>query len=175
MLPLIIDAAAEDDFKQYKNKNIDLIIFSGLKALEGPSSGIILGKQEYINWCKNVDKGMGRAMKVSKEATLVLLEAIKEEKKIKSDIDLNDFKERVSKYIKAKINKDPAGREIFRLAIQTNSDEAKELIKFSESNDPAIFTRNYLSNIGIIEFDTRALSKEDIDIIVSRLSEYYSD
>src|SRR5690349_13149460 len=50
-VPLIVDAAAEEDLQKYV-KCSDLAIYSGSKAIEGPTSGIVAGKREYIEWVK---------------------------------------------------------------------------------------------------------------------------
>ncbi len=67
-LPFIIDAAAEEDLCKYVSMGADLVLYSGGKALSGPTSGLIAGKSSYIAACKMQYKGVGRAMKVSKEA-----------------------------------------------------------------------------------------------------------
>lgn len=41
-IPVIVDTAAEKDHSAFNQMDIDLLIFSGSKALEGPSSGLIL-------------------------------------------------------------------------------------------------------------------------------------
>ncbi len=39
-LPLIVDAAAEEDLHTYYRSGADLVIYSGAKAIEGPTSGL---------------------------------------------------------------------------------------------------------------------------------------
>ncbi len=43
-LPLIVDAAAEEDLQCYYRMGADLVIYSGAKAIEGPTSGLVIGK-----------------------------------------------------------------------------------------------------------------------------------
>ena len=64
-IPLLIDAAAEEDIQSYASLG-DLVIFSGSKAIEGPTSGILAGKKQYIDYTFPHLKGIGRAMKVRK-------------------------------------------------------------------------------------------------------------
>ena len=167
-VPLIVDAAAEEDFSIYSQYDIDLLIFSGSKALEGPSSGIIAGNETTISWCKLVDQGLGRAMKVTKEMATGLHQAIVDRNITQEPMDLSEY---VTQIEGATINQDSAGREIYRLAINTTPSKAKSLIKELESGNPAIFTRNYLQNQGTIEVDTRALSHEEMDIIIQKIKE----
>lgn len=44
-LPLILDAAAEEDLKKYVDMGVDVVLFSGAKAIEGPASGLVFGKE----------------------------------------------------------------------------------------------------------------------------------
>ncbi len=44
-IPLIVDAAAEEDLKKYVQMGADLVIYSGAKAIEGPSAGMVIGKK----------------------------------------------------------------------------------------------------------------------------------
>src|SRR5690625_2248362 len=76
-IPFIIDAAAEEDLQAYI-KHSDLAIYSGSKAIEGPTTGIVAGKRTYIEWLKVQLHGIGRSMKVGKEATFGLLQALDE-------------------------------------------------------------------------------------------------
>lgn len=43
-LPIIVDAAAEEDLQKYAAMGADMVIYSGAKAVEGPTSGFITGK-----------------------------------------------------------------------------------------------------------------------------------
>ncbi len=75
-LPLIVDAAAEEDLQCYYRAGADLVIYSGAKAIEGPTSGLVVGKTQYVEWVKRQSAGIGRAMKVGKEGILGLTCAI---------------------------------------------------------------------------------------------------
>ena len=59
-------------------KYSDLAIYSGSKAIEGPTSGIVGGKRKYIEWLKVQLHCIGRSMKVGKETTFGLLQALDE-------------------------------------------------------------------------------------------------
>ena len=56
-IPLIVDAAAEEDLYKYSKAGADLVIYSGAKAIEGPSSGLVIGKKSYIEWVRLQGKG----------------------------------------------------------------------------------------------------------------------
>lgn len=44
-LPLIVDAAAEEDLRRWVATGADMVIYSGAKAFNAPTSGFISGKR----------------------------------------------------------------------------------------------------------------------------------
>lgn len=169
-LPVIIDAAAEEDFTKYAALGADMVIYSGAKALCGPTSGLICGKQRYTEACKLQYKGIGRAMKVSKESMTGLITALE-------DYDGNDDSARQRSMAEAICNdlsgvggvscrvvSDEAGRAIYRSEIKIDAAQAgitaAELNETLKGRDPAIYLRDYYVNSGLLSVDTRALTEE---------------
>ena len=181
-LPLILDAAAEEDLKKYLALNVDIILFSGAKAIEGPASGLVFGKAKYIDWIRMQSSGIGRAMKIGKDNLLGLVGAIEEYVSAGPE-DGTHMRKRLAPFLQnlntipgltVKEAQDQAGREIYRADIKMNADASKsafQVIKELKNNDPAIYTREYRANEGIIEFDIRALDAEEMNLIVERLKE----
>jgi len=183
-LPLIVDGAAEEDLRKYIELGVDLVIYSGGKAIEGPTSGFITGKKQLITYCKKQYKGIGRAMKVGKENIMGLLKALElySNKDIEATVEkqknLVDWMAKEINGIhglEASISKDEAGREIYRVSVKVNSSikgmDAYYVIKELEGGNPAIYTRNHYANIGIINIDPRPMIEGDEKYIVSRLKE----
>ena len=182
-IPVIIDAAAEEDLKKYVKAGADMVIYSGSKAVEGPASGFITGKKKLIKKCKLQYKGIGRAMKVDKGIIMALLEALelyskKDEHKIETVVrkKVENLAKMLKElpHVKSGIIKDEAGREIYRAELwlgEDSSKSAEELIKELESGNPAIYTRNYYKNQGKIHFDLRSVSEEELELIHKRLKE----
>ncbi len=178
-IPLILDAAAEEDLSLYYDKGPSLVIYSGAKALEGPSSGLILGRNPYVEYVQRQSKGLGRSMKVGKESILGLLAAI--ETYIVSDKESGEAQKiRLKPFIlslneivglSASVVQDGAGREIFRA--QLNIDKgiitAFEVIEALKCGEVAVYTREYQANDNIIEFDIRAVNENEMNIITSKL------
>ena len=77
-LPLIVDAAAEEDLRRYINIGADLVIYSGAKAIEATTSGFVTGKRELIDYVRKQYNGIGRPMKVGKEMIVGLVKALEE-------------------------------------------------------------------------------------------------
>ncbi|MFD1173044.1 DgaE family pyridoxal phosphate-dependent ammonia lyase [Oceanobacillus picturae] len=179
-VPLIVDAAAEEDLKKYVQFS-DLAIYSGSKAIEGPTSGIVAGKQKYIDWLKVQLHCIGRSMKVGKETTFGLLQALDEYfvKKDNSEMEKNSLQVLLSLEsiagVKVSIVQDEAGRAIFRARIHIDPSITKTTAK--EVNDKlrnggvAIYTRDYGIRQGFFDVDPRPLQGDDIFVIEARLRE----
>jgi L-seryl-tRNA(Ser) seleniumtransferase len=83
-IPVIVDAAAQlpprENLWRFAEQGADLVLFSGGKELRGPqSSGLILGRAEWIEACKIHAAPLqrfGRPAKVGKEEMVGLLAAV---------------------------------------------------------------------------------------------------
>lgn len=179
-LPLILDAAAEEDLYKYIKMGADVVIYSGAKAIEGPASGVIFGKKNYIKWARMQGAGIGRAMKIGKENIIGLTTAIAKyltEGPETGDamIDrLEPFVEKLSELpnMDVKIIQDAAGRDIYRAEVKpTGALTALEICDQLRNGKIAIYAREYRVNQGIIEFDIRSVNHKEMDQIVSRLEE----
>lgn len=179
-IPLIVDAAAEEDLSQYIYEGANLVIYSGAKAIEGPSAGMVIGERKYIEWIRLQSKGIGRAMKIGKDNILGFTQAVEDYIKNGSEKGevmrqrLVPFIESLNKidYIKAEIVQDSAGRDIYRGKVTIDGEKsAKEVIMELKSKNPAIYTREYQANIGIIEFDIRSVNEDEMNSIIKRLTE----
>lgn len=181
-IPLIIDAAAEEDLQAFIPYS-DLVIFSGSKAIEGPSSGIVAGKRQYIEWLKVHLHGIGRSMKVGKETTFGLLQALDEyshkpdnseaEKQSLQDVLIPLSDELPG--VKVVIVQDEAGRAIFRGRVHIDKSivglDAIQVNDRLREGDIAIYTRDYGVRQGFFDIDPRPLLGDDLQIIASRLRE----
>lgn len=180
-LPLIVDAAAEEDLKTYYEQGADLIIYSGAKAIEAPTSAMVIGRNPYISWIQMQNKGIGRAMKIGKENIVGMVTALEfylengNEAKDSMLARLSPFVDKLNEItgLEAKIVQDAAGREIYRASVRIVSGEitAVKVIKELKQGDTAVYTREYQANNGIIEFDIRAVDQEEMLIICTRLLE----
>ncbi|WP_088066760.1 DgaE family pyridoxal phosphate-dependent ammonia lyase [Gottfriedia luciferensis] len=179
-IPFIIDAAAEEDFKKYIKMGADIAVYSGGKALEGPTSGFICGKKELMEACRKQYKGVGRAMKVGKENITGLITALNEypfkEDHVEVQIErmtslcnsLNEIEG-----LSCSIKQDEAGRAIYRAQIEVNPAkagiDAESLLHKLESGNPAIYLRHHYVNIGILSVDPRPLLEGQETIIANEI------
>lgn len=181
-LPLIIDAAAEQDLFKYLDVGADLVIYSGAKALSGTSSGLVIGKRQLVEWVRLQSAGIGRAMKIGKENVLGLATAVelylKEGSETGEDMQarLKPFLEQLNSVpgVHATQVQDTAGREIYRARV-TLTDEtsltAAAVVEEMKQGNPSIYIRGHQVNNGIMEFDIRAVNSEEMDKITDRVNE----
>jgi len=183
-LPLIVDAAAEQDLTKYLELGSDLVIYSGAKALEGTTSGVVVGKEEYVQWVRLQSNGIGRAMKIGKENILGLAAAIEYYIKVGPETGdeminrLTPFIDLLNKInnVNAKMVQDLAGREIYRAQVTVDDSElsAVEVADRLVAGSPSIYIRDHQLNNGIIEFDIRSVNEEEMEQIIEKLQNIMS-
>ena len=183
-LPLMVDAAAEEDFRKYIAMGADLVCYSGAKALEATTSGFVTGKKELISYIKKQYHGVGRAMKVGKEAIMGLLAALEqyENKDKKAEVEKNvkivdwlvDEINQIPN-LKAQKIQDEAGRAIFRARVFVDPEKAgmtaTELEGKLKAGTPTIRCRTEFMSLGSLDFDPRPLVEGDKELIVTKLKE----
>lgn len=177
-VPLIVDAAAEEDVHSYVNDGADLVIYSGAKAFEGPSSGIVIGNKQYVEWVRLQSKGIGRSMKIGKESILGLIQAVEDFIKLGKETGesmkerLTPFVQRVNQLnqLEAEIVQDSAGRDIYRAKVKAMGEiSAQKIVNELKQLDISVYTREYQVNQNIIEFDVRAVSDDQLIYIAEGL------
>ncbi|MEK4249334.1 DgaE family pyridoxal phosphate-dependent ammonia lyase [Paenibacillus sp. FSL W7-1287] len=179
-IPLIVDAAAEEDLRKYI-RYADLAIYSGSKAIEGPTSGIVAGKQPYTDWVRTQLHGIGRSMKVGKESIFGLLQAL-DEYMVKQDkseqekaalAELDSLSELPG--VTVNVVQDEAGRAIFRSRIHIDAGQAgmnaAVVNDQLREGDIAVYTRDYGVKQGYFDIDPRSLQGDDMTVIASRIRE----
>ncbi|UGA39139.1 hypothetical protein JOS77_05920 [Chromobacterium haemolyticum] len=182
-VPLIVDAAAEEeDLRAYYLQGADLVIYSGAKAIEGPTSGLVLGRRQYVEWVKLQSQGIGRAMKVGKEGILGLTCAI--ERYLKQDKESGAaMAERLQPFIaglnqlagvSARLVWDAAGRDIARAEIAFDAaasglSAAAAAAAALKQGDIAIYFREYRANEGKLEVDARSVDAAQLEQISARI------
>lgn len=180
-VPFIVDAAAEEDLTRYYHMGADVVIYSGTKALQGPTSGVLVGREQFLANVKLQSKGIGRVMKVGKENILGLTYAI-EQYLDKDHMSMDMQKQRLAKFndllnqidgVHATWIQDGAGRAIIRSEISFDEEVlgicAKAIATALKEGDLAIYTRDYRANIGIIEIDIRDVFDQELQQIYDKI------
>ncbi|MEG1207049.1 MAG: DgaE family pyridoxal phosphate-dependent ammonia lyase [Angelakisella sp.] len=180
-LPIIVDAAAEEDITRYVAMGVDLTCYSGAKAFEAPTSGFVTGNKQLIAAAKKQYKGVGRPMKVGKECMMGLTKALELYTKRDNDAYLKTLENRVDSliagltglpHIKVSKSADEAGRTIYRVKVDMLPDSpitAMELVDQLKAGNPAIHTRDHYSNVGTVFFDPRPMFDTDVQLVVERM------
>ena len=76
-VPVVVDAAAMTDHRKYVATGADLVLYSGGKAFEGPtSSGFVCGRRDLVEACHLQRRYIARPQKVGKEEIVGLLKAL---------------------------------------------------------------------------------------------------
>lgn len=174
-VPFVMDCAAEEDLRAFTRMGADLTIYSGTKAIKAPVSGIIAGGEPLVSWCRAQSRGIARAMKVGKEQVGGLLAAIREYAGLDAGAE-RDRQEAILQRLEVAFAglagvailriDDEAGRAIQRLAIRLEPRRASALAAALQGQDPPVFTRPHRLREGLVQFDPRCLSDEDVDSIV---------
>ena len=182
--PVLLDAAAEEDLCRFAQSGVDLVTFSGGKAIGGPSSGIIAGRADLIAACRAQLSGIGRPMKVGKESIVGLVTAL--DAYMHRDVAEARVREQeIVDYLRTELGKipgvttreleDEAGRGIHRAAIQLDASRAAQLSLFLRHGNPAIYPRGHLINVGLVAFDPRPLTLHDASVIVERVRTFFEN
>jgi len=178
-LPLIVDAAAEEDLTAYYQLGADLVIYSGAKAIEGPTSGLVLGKKQYVAWVKLQSNGIGRAMKVGKESILGLTQAIESyirQPKTTGQQMVDKMTPFITSLnaldgISARVVWDSAGRDIARTEITFDESrlgwKTEGIVAALKNGDIAIYFRGYRANEGKVEVDVRSVTPPQLETIAA--------
>lgn len=167
-IPVIVCAAAETDLQGYVQSGADLIVFSGHKAIGGPTSGLVAGRADLVAAVAAQEAGIGRAMKTSKETIAGFLAALEAYVAHTSDEDLRArlaiVRTAAGDHLPARfvIVEDPT-RPIPRLIVEVLPDaglDARALVERLEAGDPSIRTRNHEVDRGRVAIDPRELTDD---------------
>lgn len=184
-VPVIVDAAAEEDLRRYVAMGADLVTYSGGKALGGPTAGFITGRRDLIEACEAQQRGIARTMKVGKEQVAGLLVALEryaardEEGELARRRRVNGIVRAAVEGIdrvEASMRLDEAGRPIERVALRAREGafDVRELVDFLARGSPSVRTRNHHLDDGVILIDPREVTEEQASTIAQRLEEFFA-
>jgi D-glucosaminate-6-phosphate ammonia-lyase len=177
-IPVIVDAAAEVDLCKYVAAGAALVVYSGHKAIGGPTSGLVAGRANLIRACRLQNQGIGRSMKIGKEGIIGLLTALdvyaRRQPEVASQQTLRLAESLVSALentpgLSARAVKDGT-RPIWRAQLRLGAESrltARQLIAVLEAGDPVIKTRNHEAGGGIINLDTRTITAEQVPVLAA--------
>ncbi len=183
-IPTIVDAASEEYMEKFFKIGADVAIFSAHKFMGSLTAGILAGKKKYVKNIYLQNLGIGRGMKVGKEAIYAAIVAVENwyKRDIKKEINnqnkilkfwIKFFEKEKFKGISYEIIPDPTGNKINRLRIYVDHKISNYTIQsFSyhlEKNNPAIFVRDDLIHLNHLELDTCNLKKGQEKIVAKEI------
>jgi len=185
-VPVIVDAAAEDDLAQFTGMGADLAIYSGSKDLRGPTAGVVVGRRRLVDAVAAQSRGIGRAMKVSKEAIAGVVKAIQDQTVRDSAADRLVQQQIVARLLDSlRALRGATAAAVFedlrphieRAQIQFSGPDARDraarLVAHLREWMPPIWTRDHRLGEGIVVFDPRPLSPTEAETIAAALQAFH--
>jgi D-glucosaminate-6-phosphate ammonia-lyase len=182
-VPVIVDAAAEEDLRRYIELGADLVTYSGGKAIGGPTIGFVAGHRNLIDACELQQRGIARAMKVGKESIVGLLVALEQytardtaADHARQNVVVGNLEHRLAGISRLRVYRKPdeAGRGIERLALErTDGGDIRTLVKYLAAGPPSIRTRNHHLDDGVALIDPREIDALQAAVIAERVRAFF--
>ena len=138
-VPVLVDAAAEDDLRAWIDAGADLVTYSGGKAIGGPTCGFVAGQNALVEACEAQRHGIARAMKVGKEQIMGLLAALdRAAAEGHADEVLQRLYAGLAACADVTVVPDRAGRAIRRVALDLPPARLRAFVQFLRDGDPSI-------------------------------------
>jgi uncharacterized pyridoxal phosphate-dependent enzyme len=184
-VPAIIDAAAQDmRIGSLLETGADLVLVSGHKYLASPTAGLIIGRRLLVQACRAQERGIGRAMKPSKEAIVGVLAALEE----RAELDIAGWRARQEEKVRnfvARVNRirglaatavpDPTGMPFSRACIAVREAPAGDwsascLANRLKAGTPSIRVMDQAAGEGKLFLELVPLAQAEVELIIERLA-----
>lgn len=181
-VPVIVDGAAEPNFRDFVAAGADIVITSAHKVFAAPTAGVIAGRKDLVRACVWQEKGIGRPMKAGKEGIVGAIAGIERWRAI----DQDDLRARLRARLeraKAKLDgqnglrvwlePDWASRAFERLRLDLDPAEAglsaADLAAALMRENPAIAVRGLYADQGFVQVDLRRVDDAIADRVTDRI------
>ncbi|MBD8065993.1 aminotransferase class V-fold PLP-dependent enzyme [Devosia sp. PTR5] len=181
-IPVIVDAAAERDFRSFIAAGADLVIYSGHKVLAGPTSGIIAGRKELVRAAYLQNAGIARGMKIGKEGIAGAIVAM--EQALAHPVAANKPEEILAawcqtltalKGLSVERRPDPIATDMHRLKVTVNryltGFSAAALAQALGQRRPRILVRDFGISHGYFELDPSFVSADEAELVAEAIKE----
>ncbi len=184
-IPVIVDAAAGALFAhRLLDEGADAVCFSGHKHLCGFTSGVIAGKRGIVEAAALNGKGIGRAMKPSKEGVVSVIErmewlanldfaAWEAEQNAKVDVMVAALQDIPGARVFAErdLTGNPQARTKIVVDPEVAGMDAVAVCQAMEAGTPPIYVRDHYAEEGFLFIDPITLRPEDVPTVIARLQE----
>lgn len=183
-VPAVVDGAAQDlRIEELLGTGADLVLVSGQKYLGAPTAGLVIGRAGMVRAVRAQEKGIGRAMKASKEAVCGVLAAVR----ARQETDLGEWRreqeEKVARFtaragalpgVDAAPVPDPTGlpfpRARLRFDPAASGLDAVAVADALRAGSPPVWLMDDARDRGELTLELVPLTDEEIDTVVDRLT-----
>jgi seryl-tRNA(Sec) selenium transferase len=187
-VPAIIDGAAQDlRVVELLATGADLVLLSGQKYLASPTAGLVVGRAESVAAVRAQHKGIGRAMKASKEAIFGVLAALEERQRLDVGAWRRAQADKIARFVDeanrlpgltAASVPDPVGMPFprARLAVDPTGTgiDAAALERALRTGAPSIWTMTHELACGHLILELVPLADAEVATILDRLRQVLS-
>jgi L-seryl-tRNA(Ser) seleniumtransferase len=181
-VPVIVDAAAEYGWREMLAAGADLVVFSGQKAIGGPTAGIVAGRRALVRACYAQSRGVGRPMKAGKEAVVGVIAALRRWDGTDPTARRRGVEERADALIGrlaglpgvvASRVEDETGNPFCRVVLTidpaTAGYSAYALARALQEEQPKVLVRSLQADRGILQIDVRRLDSATLALVADRI------
>jgi D-glucosaminate-6-phosphate ammonia-lyase len=181
-VPVIVDAAAEQDLTGFIGAGADIAIYSAHKFLGGPTAGIVCGRRDLVRAAYLQNMGIGRGMKVGKEGIFGAIAALESWQRrdhaaarAREGAALDLWQTAVAGIpgVQARLAPDPTGNPVDRLRLDIDAARlgasARAVAAALAAGDPAIIVRDHEVEQGWFQLDPCNLHDGQAPIVAERL------
>ncbi|MEO7851151.1 MAG: aminotransferase class V-fold PLP-dependent enzyme [Rubrivivax sp.] len=183
-VPAIIDGAAQDmRIEALLVTGADIVLVSAHKYLASPTAGLIIGRRSMVQACRAHERGIGHAMKASKEAIVGVIAAIDERTRLDRRAWRDEQDRKVTWFVEqlaalpgqtASAVPDPAGMPFARVGVDVNaatcSFTAASLAAALRDGTPSVRLMEHGAAEGRLTLELVPLNERELHLIVDRLA-----
>lgn len=187
-VPVIIDAAAQDhQIERLVAAGADLLIFSGQKYLSGPTSGIVCGRSDLVEAVYLQNRGIGRTMKLGKEAIFGMMAAFEDRMAINLDDWAVGQREKAAYLgdqiqdlsgVRVSLERDRVGQPVTRVRLEIDASvtgiNAEGVCRALAKGTPSIKPRGHHTDEGWFYLEPNHVTRDELDHVAIRLREIFS-
>jgi uncharacterized pyridoxal phosphate-dependent enzyme len=181
-VPVIVDGAAEPNFRDFVAAGADLLITSAHKVFAALTAGVIAGRKELIQACIWQEKGIGRPMKVGKEGVIGAIAGIErwlalDHERLARELDarLERARDRLQglEGVTVSLEDDWTSRAFRRVRLDIDRARAGmsayQLARRLAAGRPAITVRGLYADQGFLQLDLRRADDATVDLVCERI------
>ncbi|WP_439588752.1 hypothetical protein [Hydrogenophaga sp.] len=181
-IPTVIDGAAQDlRVRALLATGADAVLVSAHKHLASPTAGLVLGTQAFVEAFRAQERGIGRAMKASKEAIVGVLAALEERDRLdgtawkllqQRKVDLLLDLLQPCQGVQSQAENDPVGMPFqrVRLTIAGGAGAAREIVRRLKAGRPSIWVMEHGLAEGILRLELVGLHESEVRHLAHELT-----